>query len=164
MSASAKASLAARESKIAKTGNSPSHASEDNVPWLNSPIDRIYTLQRTVGNRGVQRLLKSGLIQAKLKVNEPGDIYEHEADRIASQVLATATHAPVGGTASRLRRVAGQPAGDTNSAPASVARALASPGQPFEPAFRRRWSSASATTFRACVCIPARLPSNRRRM
>ena len=67
-------------------------------------------------------MLKSGLIQAKLKVNEPGDIYEQEADRIAGQVLATPTHAPVGGTASRI------------SAPASVERALASPGQPFEPA------------------------------
>jgi Domain of unknown function (DUF4157) len=133
MSASARALLTTREAKTGKTGNSSSQANKANLsPIRNSPVDQISFLQRTVGNRGVERLLKSGVIQAKLKVNEPGDIYEQEADRIADQVLATPTPAPVGG-----QRVTGRPADETASAPASVEHALASPGKPFEPALRQ---------------------------
>jgi Domain of unknown function (DUF4157) len=51
------------------------------------PIDRILLLQRTIGNQAVQRLFKSGIIQAKLKIGQPGDIYEQEADRVAEQVM-----------------------------------------------------------------------------
>ena len=47
-------------------------------------------LQRTQGNRHVQRLLRSGLIQAKLTVSEPGDRFEQEADRVADQVMRMA--------------------------------------------------------------------------
>lgn len=39
-------------------------------------------LQRTIGNRAVGRL-----IQAQLRVSQPGDIYEQEADRVAEQVM-----------------------------------------------------------------------------
>ena len=109
MSESTKASVKTRESK---TGNSSFHANKTNVPALtNSPIDQIYSLQRTVGNREVEKLLRSGLIQAKLtigqavakpvfqpqtaappsapviraklKVGEPDDKFEQEADRVA---------------------------------------------------------------------------------
>jgi len=31
--------------------------------------------------------LKAGVIQAKLKISRPGDIYEQEADRLAEQVM-----------------------------------------------------------------------------
>ena len=75
------------------------------------------------------------MIQAKLKVNEPGDIYEQEADRISDQVLAAPTHAPVGGTA--LQRATGQPAGETATTPVSVDHALAGAGKPLEPALRQ---------------------------
>jgi outer membrane protein OmpA-like peptidoglycan-associated protein len=47
-------------------------------------------LQRAQGNRHVQRLLSSGLIQAKLTVSEPGDQFEQEADRVADQVMRMA--------------------------------------------------------------------------
>jgi REP element-mobilizing transposase RayT len=116
-----------------------------------------------VGNRGVEGLLKSGVIQAKLKVNEPGDIYEQEADRIAGQVLAAPTRAPVG-TAPGIQRVAGQPLSETATAPASVEHALASAGNPLEPGYARKWSSALTGTFRGCACISARLRSNPRGM
>jgi uncharacterized protein DUF4157 len=53
----------------------------------NSPIDHILSLQKTIGNQEVQRLFKSGVIQAKLRIGEPGDIYEQEADRVAEQVI-----------------------------------------------------------------------------
>ncbi len=43
--------------------------------------------QRTIGNQAVQNLFKSGIIQAKLKIGQPNDTYEQEADRMADQVL-----------------------------------------------------------------------------
>lgn len=47
----------------------------------------LLALQRAYGNRFVQRMLRSGLVQAKLAVSEPGDVYEQEADRVADQVM-----------------------------------------------------------------------------
>jgi hypothetical protein len=44
-------------------------------------------LQRTHGNRFVQRMVRAGVIQAKVKVSEPGDPYEQEADRVAERVM-----------------------------------------------------------------------------
>ena len=138
MSASPRALLTTRETNTGKKGNPSSQANKANLsPIRSTPVDQISFLQRTVGNRGVERLLKSGLIQAKLKVNEPGDIYEKEADRIAGQVLATPTYAPVGGTAQGIRRVSGQPVGRDATAPTSVEHALASAGRPLEPALRQ---------------------------
>ena len=64
MAASAKASLATRESK---TGNFSSQAHEPDLPLpINSPAEQILSLQRTLGNRQVERLLRSGVLQAKL--------------------------------------------------------------------------------------------------
>ncbi len=54
---------------------------------LNSPVDRILFLQRTIGNRAVEGLFKSGVIQAKLNIGQPGDKYEQEADRVAEQFM-----------------------------------------------------------------------------
>ncbi len=76
-------------------------------------------------------------LQTKLKVNEPGDIYEREADRVADQVMATPAHPAVNGTPPRIQRFTGQPTGQTEVAPASVDQALASPGRPLEPALRQ---------------------------
>jgi Domain of unknown function (DUF4157) len=76
-------------------------------------------------------------LQTKLQVNQPGDVYEQEADRVAEQVSATPTHTDVSSTAPRIQRFLGQSNGQTGAAPASVDRALASPGRPLEPALRR---------------------------
>ena len=46
----------------------------------------IIQLQKTYGNRYVQRLVESMNVQAKLTVSDPGDIYEQEADRVADTV------------------------------------------------------------------------------
>jgi len=54
---------------------------------LKSPADRILFLQRTIGNQAVQRLIKSGTLQTKLKIGQPGDKYEQEADRVADAVM-----------------------------------------------------------------------------
>ena len=53
----------------------------------NTSADRILFLQRTIGNQAVSRLLESRTLQAKLKIGQPGDIYEQEADRMADRVM-----------------------------------------------------------------------------
>ena len=52
-----------------------------------SSADRILQLQRTAGNQAVQRLLKSRTLQAKLRISQPNDVYEQEADRVAEHVM-----------------------------------------------------------------------------
>jgi hypothetical protein len=54
---------------------------------IDSPVNQILYLQRTIGNRAVTRLIQSGTLQAKLRVGPPNDIYEQEADRVADQVM-----------------------------------------------------------------------------
>lgn len=52
-----------------------------------SPAEQILLLQRTIGNRAVERLIRSGALQAKLRIGQHGDKYEQEADRVAEQVM-----------------------------------------------------------------------------
>jgi len=54
---------------------------------MDTPVDRILFLQRTVGNQAVSRLMKSGALQTKLRIGQPGDVYEQEADRVAYEVM-----------------------------------------------------------------------------
>jgi hypothetical protein len=67
--------------------NSASHKRRTSFRSQSSHVDRILFLQRTVGNQAVQRLIKSGALQTKLRIGQPGDIYEQEADRVAEQVM-----------------------------------------------------------------------------
>jgi hypothetical protein len=41
----------------------------------------------SLGNQAMQRLLKQGRLQKKLKINQPGDAFEQEADRVADKVM-----------------------------------------------------------------------------
>ncbi|MFZ3168352.1 MAG: hypothetical protein WA130_12105, partial [Candidatus Methanoperedens sp.] len=59
-------------------------------------------------------------LQTKLKINEPGDTYEREADRIADQVMATPAHLAVSGAPPRIQHFSGQSNGQMNAAPDSV--------------------------------------------
>ncbi|MCK4858061.1 MAG: DUF4157 domain-containing protein [candidate division Zixibacteria bacterium] len=54
---------------------------------MNTPANRILYLQRTAGNQAVSRLMKSRALQAKLRIGQPGDVYEQEADRVADEVM-----------------------------------------------------------------------------
>lgn len=49
--------------------------------------NRLARLQSACGNQHMQRLLRGGVLQAKLTVNQPGDAYEQEADRMADAVM-----------------------------------------------------------------------------
>ena len=50
----------------------------------------ILQLQRSIGNRAVQRLLQENGMQAKLQISQPGDPYEREADQVADRVMRMA--------------------------------------------------------------------------
>lgn len=104
---------------------------------MNSPVDRILFLQRTIGNHAVVKLIKSGALQAKLRIGQPGDIYEQEADRVVEQVMATSAHPAASGAPPYIQRLVGRSAGQADAVPASVDHALASPGRPMEPELRQ---------------------------
>jgi hypothetical protein len=88
------------KARYRKTSTSAKHPSTHHrINYLNrdSP-GSLLQLQRTMGNQAVLRLMRSnveegfdfakiGNIQPKLKVSQPGDEYEQEADRVAKQVM-----------------------------------------------------------------------------
>ena len=58
---------------------------------IREAVHPILKLQQAIGNQLVQRLLRSGRLQAKLTISQPGDTYEQEADRVADQVMSSAS-------------------------------------------------------------------------
>jgi hypothetical protein len=109
-----------------------------NAPRTLTPTD-VIALQRTVGNRAVQRILadhlkpgikapiRPAIVQAKLKVGPANDPYEREADRVAEQVTSRLTHASQQGPTPL------QPEQKRVASPAKMARAgfhNLSPGAP----------------------------------
>ena len=78
-----------------------------------------------------------GVLQAKLIINQPGDEYEREADRIANQVMTSPADQVVGSASLRIQRFM-EPSGEqTETVPGSVYQALAAPGKPLEPTVRQ---------------------------
>jgi hypothetical protein len=60
---------------FAKTTNFSGHSND------------ILALQRRIGNQAVQRIMKSGIVQAGLNISQPNDKYEKEADAAADKVM-----------------------------------------------------------------------------
>lgn len=85
MAESAKVTAKAPEAKRENAGSQSREPERSQS--MDSPLDRILFLQRTIGNQAVQRMMKSGALQAKLRIGQPNDIYEQEADRVADQVM-----------------------------------------------------------------------------
>ena len=82
-----RAQLAVKKPEV-KSGNSAIYRRKsDHSPSLSSTAERILFLQRTIGNQAVQRMVRSGALQAKLSIGQPGDVYEQEADRVADAVM-----------------------------------------------------------------------------
>src|SRR5260370_10160264 len=48
---------------------------------------RLARQQSAHGNQHVQRMLGRGVLQTKLTVSQPGDVYEQEADRMADAIM-----------------------------------------------------------------------------
>src|SRR5262245_8312546 len=112
------------------------------------------TLQRKHGNRFVQQLLRTNAIQTKLTVNQPGDSYEQEADRVSEEVMRMPEpqlqrYCACGGECPKCqtdqpgleqerlqtKRVRVSDTGQI-AAPPIVHEVLRSPGQPLDPATR----------------------------
>jgi len=77
-----------------------------------------------------------GKLQTKLAVGTVDDPLEHEADRVAERVMASAAPEGIGDAPVRVQRAGGEGASSTQSAPPSVERALAAGGRPLEPSVR----------------------------
>jgi hypothetical protein len=76
-------------------------------------------------------------VQTTFRINEPGDAYEQEADRVAEQVLLTTpTHPDVSSAPPRIQRFSNRSNVQMHAAPDSVGQVLASTGRPLEPALR----------------------------
>lgn len=101
-----------------------------------SPADRILHLQRTAGNQAVQRLIKSSVLQAKLRISQPHDIYEQEADRVAEQVMRMPEpkiQRKCSKCKKELELLQPKAIGSiTNTVPPIVHEVLSTPGQPLD--------------------------------
>jgi hypothetical protein len=87
MAMSEKATATIKTTDIKKTQSRSQNQRTERCEVTHSPVDQIFFLQKTIGNQAVQRLFKSGHLQAKLKIGQPNDIYEQEAERVADQVM-----------------------------------------------------------------------------
>lgn len=76
-----------KKSEAAKEDKTSNARKSNYLQPANSSINRILLLQKTIGNQAVGRLIKSGALQAKLRIGQSDDIYEQEANRVAGQVM-----------------------------------------------------------------------------
>ena len=117
-----------------------------------TPRHPVLLLQQTIGNRAVQRLLRSRTIQPKLAISQPGGIYEQEADRVADAVMrmpepviqrTCSASVPGGSLCSEreweqkalVQRKSEREYDSVGSVPDDFIRNLG-PGQPLDPATR----------------------------
>ncbi|HXT27537.1 MAG TPA: DUF4157 domain-containing protein [Candidatus Eisenbacteria bacterium] len=76
-----------RDQEKEREKNSPQRALGTSRAPAGSP-SAAFDLQRKLGNQAILQLLDAGAVQAKLRVSQPGDADEREADRLASQVVS----------------------------------------------------------------------------
>lgn len=91
---------------IQKTGMSPFTAVNTSKTVVN-PKSGHARLQSACGNQHLQRLLRGGVLQGKLTVNQPGDVYEQEADRVADAVMRMPAPGSLAEPVSRTSPLAG---------------------------------------------------------
>lgn len=145
--------------KQADSGNAAHGVSSHKPPG--SPVSRILRFQQTAGNSAVQKMLKSDAIQASLRIGQPNDIYEKEADRVADEVMRMPEPAVQRGCSPGsacplkdddekktvvLRKPGGAPHGST-SVPDSFVSSLGS-GQPLDMATRSFFEPRLGADFR----------------
>jgi hypothetical protein len=71
------------EKRKSSSQNGDSHLFQS----VHSPLNQITHLQRAIGNQAIQSLFGSGILQAKLIISQPNDLYEQEADRVADEMM-----------------------------------------------------------------------------
>lgn len=80
---------------------------------------------------------ESGRLQRKLTIGSSNDPLEHEADRVAEQVLGNGTVSDFGTTPLNVQRHSPTDSQQSEYAPPSVGRTLATPGRPLDAPIRR---------------------------
>jgi hypothetical protein len=95
--------VAAKKPEVKKENLVSNTRKSDHSHSIRSPVDQVLYLQRTIGNQAVQRLIKSGTLQAKLRIGQPGD-KEQEADRVAEQVMRMPEPQAASGGAPHIQR------------------------------------------------------------
>ena len=91
---------------------------------------------------------KKGTLQRKLRIGEVNDPLEHEADRVADQVMSQSAETAIGHSPPRIQRLRNSGGDFEGEVPDSVTRTLAGSGRPldaslrqiFEPRFGRDFS------------------------
>ena len=68
----------------------PARSARERVPAQG----KMAGIQSPYGNQRMQKLLASRILQAKLTVNQPGDVFEREADRMADAVMRMPENGP----------------------------------------------------------------------
>ncbi|MDZ7268449.1 MAG: DUF4157 domain-containing protein [candidate division KSB1 bacterium] len=148
---------AAKEKSVRQTQRSLQNSKRQ--PADHGSESDVMFLQRTIGNRAFGHMLNLSMsrfsrIQAKLAINQPGDRYEQEADRVAEQVMRMSepqmqrTCPCSGGCPKRqteklaqghqrlLTKHARSSALELSAEPSLALDVLRSPGQPLDPATR----------------------------
>src|ERR1700683_4716545 len=112
-------------------------------------------LQQNLGNQAMLQLLESRVVQAKLRVSQPGDADEIEADRVADQIIFR-QHAPA------LQRKCSCESGGTPCSKCAaeneekIHRSVAAPRlRSSESLIQRSPADSSAATSQAAPAAPA---------
>jgi hypothetical protein len=71
--------------RVGESDDTPSRLRQKR--YANNYQSKLQRLNSALGNRAMGRLLRAGVIQPKLRVGQPNDKYEREADQVAEQVM-----------------------------------------------------------------------------
>lgn len=88
----------------------------DTSSFPTAPAEHLLMLQRSIGNRAAERLLKSGTFRTKLTIGQPNDVYEQEADRVADLVMTMREGTAVNDSSLPSLREGGEPLGKSERA------------------------------------------------
>lgn len=133
------------------------HAGRGIAPRTNALIG----LQQSLGNQAMLRWLEAGGIQAKLRVSQPGDADEIEADRVAESLVSQSPGtrvAPAIGSSPRIQRAAPNAPGKGRTEASAqefgksatnliVEDVLAAPGRTMDDSTRRIFEPAFGCDF-----------------
>jgi hypothetical protein len=115
-------------------GNSSSQANKGyRFPPINSLVDQVSFLQRTVGNREAERFLKSKGIQAQLA---PGQSLANSGLQSSSTALRTGPFIETGLKTGQPNHPGNVASGEISTLPSFVQEVLRSPGLSLDPATR----------------------------
>jgi hypothetical protein len=76
-----------QQEKSNRAARRAKRSSEEPLAPRNHSEPPLLRLQRSLGNQAVLRLLNVGGIQPKLRISDPNDESEQEADRVADEVM-----------------------------------------------------------------------------